>query len=140
MLTFPNNNAILLGDKREVDFLLSKIRVQSRLEKSNHFSLIAEMHPFCLELNMPKGYKTDGNFAGRIFQKGIHPLTEFKKGMIPWNKTGRTKYKKVCLTCYKEYKTIKKIQKYCSRNCIPYLLRPLIKDQKERVCTICKIK
>lgn len=52
MLTTPNSYDTLLGSGREVDFLLPKIRVQSRLEKFNHFSLTAEMHPFLLEEKM----------------------------------------------------------------------------------------
>ena len=43
---------------------------------------------------MPTGYKKDGSFAGKVYQKGHHtndgkhrsPATEFKKGLIPWNK------------------------------------------------------
>ncbi len=51
-MTNSNKNAILLGSERTADFILPKNRVQSRLEKSNRFSLTAEMHPFLLEVGM----------------------------------------------------------------------------------------
>lgn len=38
---------------------------------------------------MPKGYKKDGSYAGKIFKKGnLAPETAFKKGNIPWH-TGK---------------------------------------------------
>ena len=49
ILTNPPINDILLDDKRGTDFLLFKNRTQSRLEKLNRFSLVAEMRPFLLE-------------------------------------------------------------------------------------------
>jgi len=60
-------NDILLGDEREADFLLSKNWTQSRLEKLNRFSLIAEMRPFLLEDIMPTGvYKRVISFVKDI--------------------------------------------------------------------------
>ena len=69
MLTNSNKNDILLDNERETDFLLSKNRVQSRLEKLNRFSLIAEMHPFLLEDNMTRGVPKNGINKG-WFKKG----------------------------------------------------------------------
>ena len=35
---------------------------------------------------MPSGFKKDGSYAGKVFQKGDKPKVHFKKGCIPWNK------------------------------------------------------
>lgn len=51
------------------------------------------------------------------FQKGNHPKTEFKKGMIPLNKKKRIK--RECFYC-KEFFNVKfddKRRKFCSRKC-----------------------
>ncbi len=79
-----NKNGILLGDKRDVDFLLPKTRVQSRLERFNHFSLIAEMHPFLLEVAMRGNYVRTQEIRDKI-SKGL-------KGHIPWNKGKKCPY------------------------------------------------
>ncbi len=98
-LTNSNNYDILLDSERIADFLLPKNRVQSRLEKSNRFSLTAEMHPFLLEEKMPRGiydrtkskprphHKGICLNTGRThFQKNTYQGFGFKKNHIPWNK------------------------------------------------------
>ena len=57
MLTINLINDIILGVEREADFLLSKIRTQSRLEKPNRFSLISRNASFLLEGTMSKRCK-----------------------------------------------------------------------------------
>ena len=52
---------------------------------------------------MPRGYKKDGTFAGRVFQKGHHSKTEFKKGNHP-----KTEFKK-------DYKMSEKIKAKISK-------------------------
>jgi uncharacterized protein (DUF1330 family) len=59
------------------------------------------------------------------FKKGFHPVMEFKKGCIPWNKGKINRFTiKKCLTCGKEFKA-SRVQlkngwgKYCSHKCRP---------------------
>jgi len=49
---------------------------------------------------MPKGYKKDGSYAGKIFKKGIYQGFGFKKGNKNWlgkKHTEETKEKQIVL-------------------------------------------
>jgi len=53
---------------------------------------------------MPSGYKKDGSFAGKIFQKGKrnNPIGEFKKGQLANNWNGFKKGHKPTSGCFKK--------------------------------------
>ena len=85
MLTRRVKYDILLDDERRTDFLLSKIRTQSRQERLNRFSLIAEMRPFLLEIKMrPKGFKHTEETKRKIGEahKGINAQRKQDKKLV----------------------------------------------------------
>lgn len=78
-----------------------------------------------------KGHKPFPGIEKGWFQRGMHPSseTEFKKGLVPWNKNS---IERKCLTCGKiffstPYKIVHNRGKYCSQDCSPTLFR---KDRK----------
>ena len=129
MLTYSNKNGILLGSERTVDFLLPKTRVQSRLEKFNHFSLTAEMHPFFLEGSMRKGQHhtkiTKEKFTKNMYLRWKNP--EYRKQMSDVHKVELKekshfwkggKIKRKCVICNNEMEIFPSDKIiYCSREC-----------------------
>ena len=53
---------------------------------------------------------------GILIKKGQHlsPTTEFKKGLIPWNKYLESK---ICPNCRKRFQPIEAIRKFCTKDC-----------------------
>ena len=71
---------------------------------------------------MPRGFKKDGSYAGRVFLKGNHPRTEFKKGdkgyWLDKTRGGMGKEEIKCKNCgmvFKDY--IYDKRKFCSSKC-----------------------
>uniref|UniRef100_A0A6M3KQJ2 Putative HNH endonuclease n=1 Tax=viral metagenome TaxID=1070528 RepID=A0A6M3KQJ2_9ZZZZ len=82
-MTNSNKHDILIGDERETVSLLSTSWVQSKQEKHNCFSLIAEMHPFLLEDKMRRKeiWKTIPDFPDyQVSNKGrVKSLNHYVK-------------------------------------------------------------
>lgn len=72
---------------------------------------------------MPSGFKKNGEYSGRVFQKGIIPPNKGIIGSKSGNKNGMWKggkiITKICPTCKKEfyvYPSLKRVI-HCSRRC-----------------------